>query len=478
MDYFLRLIRPLVWFLIGFFLVVVAAFRAEVAYAAQCGIMIAERQSFSDACAANQYYCDGIYSWRWACSNTPCENGGVTVPGCRREENTGENVYHYGFGGTCPTAGSEGPGIEYSLSAGEQAPDEHCNGPCKIDSDWCTESGLPDGTTDHFCGTSYTGETCVPGGGAPETPEPEEPHTCDPGNEVEGECVTIEDSDGDTTNENTEPAVCYGTLCNEIPPNENHAADCATTPGAAVCVGNPGDPGSAPAPPSPPWPNSQEPAFSTSSTSPAGSTPIEIYGAPQDDIAGPPDENGLCPNGTTLSGGVCRCPVGDVWNGTGCVDANGSGEESDGVCDETNPNDPDCGEERTAEYGSCGETPPACSGDAIDCSILRQTWATRCALTGSEPPPDVDIESDPLAPYGGEESFFETIGEDDGVGPNGLDYSGFLGGTSCPAAPILPEFRGAALVIPPVWCDLGFVYYITLAIATFIAFRIVMGEND
>lgn len=478
---FLRVIRRLVWFHIGVAGVVTLALWMETGNAANCGDLRPTRESFSAACEVMREQAQNDPN-TFSYQTGSCDAGGVAgfgvVPACGRGWSGSPAHFWIGFTGTCPN-GDAGPNIEDSLGPGESMPGSHCNGPCKIQNDACTSVGpLPDGSTSIVCQTSYTGETCIPGGSAPE-PEVDEPGTCNSGAEVNGQCVDIDDFDSDGSSQNGEPNICLGgrDLCNETPPNPNHSADCSVGSNGAICVGNPNEPGSAPAPPSPPYPPGQDPDWSGTSNGGGGPTPVDIYGPPETGDAGPPDENGNCPAGTTNNGGMCQCPNNQTWNGTNCHGDDGNGE--DGVCDETVPDDPDCQDgERTAEYGTCGETPPACSGDEIDCSILRQTWATRCALTGSDAPPEVDLEEDPLQQYGGAESFFETVGGDDGNGPNGLDYSGFLSGGSCPAAPMLPAFRGQSLVIPPVWCDLGWVYYIILGIATFIAARIVMGNND
>jgi len=160
--------------------------------------------------------------------------------------------------------------------------------------------------------------------------------------------------------------------------------------------------------------------------------------------------------------------TGKVYNGSACV------SEESGDCPPDDPNYPNCdGSGRSAEVGTCGPGgAPACSGDEIDCSIVRQTWATRCALLGTEDPDALDLDSDPLAEYGGADAMFTDDGE---IGPGSLDAGGWLSGGSCPSiAPI--QVLGTSVSIPSVWCELSWLGSLLVSIAYLIALRIVYGE--
>jgi hypothetical protein len=90
-------------------------------------------------------------------------------------------------------------------------------------------------------------------------------------------------------------------------------------------------------------------------------------------------------------------------------------------------------------------------------------------LIGSEEPPVIDLDDDPLGEFGGASAMFEEIE----VGTLAdLDASGFGLGSSCPQAPVLPSFRGTQISIPAVWCDLGWLSGLTIALALIVAVRI------
>lgn len=475
-----RTCRAAFWFCVGVGWVAAVALYVETAAAQpQCTSTVTSPAEFAQACEEmQQTWCEGPNA-TWECSNSGCVawvNGPnwvqAVVPGCVRTQN-GLYPNSLGFVGTCPEAGSDGPTYGgYFTESG--APPSSCSGPCQVEPDGA-EVCLPQPDGSFYCagGTQYTGDTCAPTPTQPNLSNPP-PETCPPESQVDGKCISVSDTDGDPSSSPTEPSICLGgtDLCNEIPPNPNASADCEQNPTSAICVGSANSP-SAPHPAAP-YPPNQPPDHSTSASTSAGPVPVDIYGPPDGNSAGPPDGNGQCPTGTSLSGGQCVCPSGQSWGGDSCY--NDDDSDPDGVCNEQAQNDPDCeeGDGREGENGNC-QAPPACEGDGIDCSVVYQTWKTRCMLEESEDAPTINLDGDPLEEYGGADAFFETV-EDEG--PGGLNQSGFGLGGSCPAAPPPVQVLGASVSIPAVWCSLGFLYYITIGIAFFIAARVIMGGGD
>lgn len=428
--------------------------------------MVTTRDEYTTGCDNMVSDPNSMTYWSGTCTSTAPAG---TWPACGRAW-IGESspFFTLGYGGSCEEGA--GPNIEFSGSPGEDAPGLHCNGPCLLETDYCT-SVASGGQQTQVCATSYTGDLCVPGSSAPEAEPPEE---CNTGVEVGGECVTVEDGDAAPTEQPMAPQICIGELCRPLPPSPGSGAGCSEGSAAAICTSAPGG-SNPPRPSNPPWPGSQPPAASATARGTDGSaTNITMFGAPRNQDAGAPDGNGQCSGGATPTGpsGSCRCEAtpSSYWNGTQCVDG-----EPGGSCPE---DDPSCEEEgdgdRAAGRGTCGGQPPHCSGDAIDCSVVYQTWVTRCALESTASAPTVDIESPFTSEYtGGRDAFFS---DSDEMGAGDLDYSGF-GGGSCPAAPAL-SFRGTDITMPEIWCDYGWLGDLTLLVAVFIAGRIIAGRKQ
>lgn len=375
------------------------------------------------------------------------------------------------LGGDCPN-GTPGPGVDWEGAVGETPPTEWCNGGCRVSSEPPCAQTEVNGMVLRTCQTTYTGVFCVSANPGDEPTADNDPEDCPPALQIGGKCINLnedgEPEGGDDGDGVPEPVVCLGPLCNEVPPHPNHGPDCATGGPGAVCVGPAGG-GSAPAPPSPPYPPNATPAVNTSlqsSAAGASGTNITFHAPPN----GPPDpgEDGTCEGGATPTGpsGSCVCPVEQYWNGSQCT----TGEEE--PCD---PEVETCedGDGREAETGSCAAA-PMCSGDEIDCSVVYQTWATRCALRGDEDPPYIDLDSDPFDSIGGVDTLFEE-GEDDEWSPIRLDQSGFLGTAACPTLDPIDVF-GHIVTIPPVWCDLDWIRWVVLVLALIISLRIIAGE--
>jgi len=467
----LGIVRRALWFCVGFALVAVFALHVENAHAQYpCYGGSSDRNTYTNQCEALRASCAGNNSG-YICEGGGCTSSGQTYPACLRFNESDLSLsYSFGFTGLCPSSGSDGPTTEFTGGVGESPPDIQCSGPCKIDTQGCSTVSLPDGTVNHVCVTQYTGDRCVSGPSQPDSEQPERGN-CESGAEINGDCIEMNDADSDPLQSPSSPEVCMGPTCAPVPPNPDHTGpECRTGANGAVCVGEENNPGSAPAPPSPPYPPAQQPEHSGTATSPGGGqTPVTFYGPPWDNNAGPPDENGNCPTGSVPSGSTCVCTGTLVFNGSACVAGDNTG------CGPDHPQYPNCegdeDDDRTAGTGTCGSTPPACSGDEIDCSILFQTFQTRCALLGTDDPPGIDLSDDPLQQYGGADGLFE----DEDIGPGDLDESGFLGGGGCPTMQSI-NVLGKTIEFTPVWCELSWLGGLLVALAYFMAARIVYGD--
>lgn len=426
----------------------ILALGAMDAFAVGCVSMSTDQDDFADRCAQiRQQVGDPQYFGRGSCTSN-----GVPFPSCWGDGGSGPQ--HLGFAGICDSEGA-GPDIESTLGAGESPPTSVCVGPCRSDTTACSSVGLPDGGQSVMCQTEHSGERCVQSNSEPD-PADNNPSNCDDANEIAGNCVNLQDTDSNPSAPPSLPGICIGAVCRPIPPSQVQHG-CERGIGGAVCTGAPA--GSTPPHPGPPWPPNQPPAFNTSAIAIPGTgqppTRVAIYGPAGAANAGPPDGGGNCPAGSTLTAGVCICPNNGYWNGTACA----AGQEpGDGSGD------------REASNGTCAVA-PTCRGDAIDCSVVFQTWVTRCALESSAQAPEVDLAADPLAEIGGADELFT----DDEVGPDQLDDGGFLGGGSCPSIGDF-QVKGYSIPVPQAWCQLQFLGAILVAIAYLIAVRIVYAD--
>lgn len=141
--------------------------------------------------------------------------------------------------------------------------------------------------------------------------------------------------------------------------------------------------------------------------------------------------------------------------------------------------------------GSCAAPPTNCVGDAHTCKLIEQAWLQRCEgqgeadgianaagqfngsiNDGDEGPGQGDIDSllqgDPF-------EGLKTV-EDGGVLVDRLDSSGFLSGGSCPS---LESVNVGGITVPltlgPLCELLSYMSYLVLALAYYLAFKIVAG---
>jgi len=202
----------------------------------------------------------------------------------------------------------------------------------------------------------------------------------------------------------------------EFCPGGAHEDDCDQTAGIATC-----DPAGPPTDPGGPGPGDEEPGGPGPGESPGSSCEPGDYNCT--DTGG-----GICGVGDTCEiGDIGGCAPGDL----NCTDAAGGTcdvgeacvEGGDlGTCD---PQTQNCqGEGTGSTSGSCS-VEPFCSGDAIQCAILVQSWKNTCSVydvQGEKPPWEGDADYGRDLADEAEEVDIST----------GLDDAGFAGG-SCPA---------------------------------------------
>jgi len=142
-------------------------------------------------------------------------------------------------------------------------------------------------------------------------------------------------------------------------------------------------------------------------------------------------------------------------------------------------------EKGTASGGGTCEAPPSCSGDAINCAILDQSWRNRCQGGGDDngngqpdwlegDAPGIDNDGNAGAGVGDTSRFGLS------VGTGALDDSDLFGGGSCPAFSISVLGFEASTGDIPSWCEtiLPAIRAIILIFGAFTAVRILMGANE
>jgi hypothetical protein len=178
----------------------------------------------------------------------------------------------------------------------------------------------------------------------------------------------------------------------------------------------------------------------------------------------------------TNSGGIYSSKDG-IHGGLGSGSGEGGGDDK-GACD---PRTAKCG--RTSTGGDDCVTPPTCSGDAVDCGVLKQSWLGRCKVDRSQPE---------LNTFAGK----SEIVAGNATGPNGQfswlpeetidlsadfdDFSNQTGaGGTCPGDYTLPLMLGSVAFSFQPMCDVAYgLNPLVLLLFTFIGARIVLSGLD
>lgn len=188
---------------------------------------------------------------------------------------------------------------------------------------------------------------------------------------------------------------------------------------------------------------------------------------------------------TTINGNTYNT---NSFSGTG-----GAGQGNNGTGG-NDPNDPDKdGDNGKASGGDVCGSPPACTGNVIQCYMVKMQYLSRCGdeniakTFGDELAGELEAIEDDDVPD-------SWLGEHQGADGNGdlgrfkqvkpfdaskLDESGFLGGGQCPQMPT-PSVAGHAIPIEfGKICELLVnVSHLVMALAYFLAFRIIAGGGS
>ena len=306
------------------------------------------------------------------------------------------------------------------------APAQVCSGGCEYSKDAGIEVCLS-----NSCGANYstTGTECLGNEGA-YGDEPEAPDGC-----------SIQD----------------GTI----------VCDCVANPAAPFCPGGGNDddcdggvcegPGNDPFPDDPNDPGGNGGGSGDPTPDPGGDT-----GGNSGQGDGDPDSPGDGPGGGA-----------DDSSGTGDGDSDGDGDR-DTDC---NPlSTPDCPFSGSGNSSRSCDTPPSCTGDPVQCTILKQEWSSMCypyRNDGSTIDPNFTEEI--LGVQEGQ--FFDGRTEEiDLASYATLDQSGYLGAAACPA-PDTIQVLGQAFSIDwsPFCTAAEYLGFLVLIMASILSVRIIMG---
>ena len=161
----------------------------------------------------------------------------------------------------------------------------------------------------------------------------------------------------------------------------------------------------------------------------------------------------------------------NIFNGDTVDGSAGATEGTDGQGGSGFDEPPDESEGSASASADCND-PPTCSGDAVQCALLRQEFNTGCQ--------DIPGESQLLADLGltGLDDPSTALGSDSFDLSDDLDLSGFGSGGACVAAIpiILGGIFGTVDVDISLWCGLfEMIGLLMLISASVISLRIIAG---
>ena len=224
------------------------------------------------------------------------------------------------------------------------------------------------------------------------------------------------------------------------------------------------------------------PAGTFHGTGPLGES---CYGTPSDGAnSGSPNgtgNSGGVPNGTGNSGGTGNDPNGTANSGSpnGTSNSGGSGGSGAAHGSANSGSNSGCTDCTADTAGDC-ESPPPCSGDAIQCAILVQSWKNTCYMTHG-PDSGKQGDADEAAASGAKDYTEQQKGFSDGVksimdnffsSADGNQYQG-----SCPGDIDIPYVNGQQIVIAVSrWCPaMQIIRMLLLAFAYLSAARIIFN---
>jgi len=252
-----------------------------------------------------------------------------------------------------------------------------------------------------------------------------------------------------------------------VPRKTPDPGGCASGATGSECLGKDGNP--VPPPPDPPIKNGTPPDTTNNYTiNDAGTTnnyTTNNYSGTSSGGSGSESP----PPGSSSPGGTGSNTGGSGNTGKNGTDANGNCPNG------SKPTASGC----SGTYRDDGcDTPPACFGDAVLCGIAANTHKSACAASGSSiGSPPSSYAGDPTDNSADPGSSAVSSSVDLGAGSGNLDGSGFGYSTSCPLQDISFETMGSSVVIPLAdKCNLlSFLKYIVLALAYFMAAKIIAG---
>lgn len=295
----------------------------------------------------------------------------------------------YAPDGSAPPSGVKN-GCVYYLSNGDGA--SNGTGQSAFKGTWTpTGASAPSGASD------------TPGFGADSTGnQPAQPKLC-------GESSCMDPNTG-----NICASTGSGSVCVQGPPGwtggasgSPYAGGCASGGGGTVCAGSP--------PPSPPAP----PA------SPISDPATQIKGSDQYQVGA---VSGTSPTSQNMTNGMVTV---NTYGTPGSNMSSGKTSGDNGPA----PSSSTGGNSGSVSGGGDCNSPPVCSGDAVDCGILREQWQTMCQVKASGDQLHKDLAGDGTQqpPAGGQHTGSELTGATVDTGDTSqLDSSGFGWDSSCP----------------------------------------------
>jgi hypothetical protein len=250
-----------------------------------------------------------------------------------------------------------------------------------------------------------------------------------------------------------------------VPRKTPDPGGCISGATGAECLGKDGNP--VPPPPNPPISSGTPPDTTNNYTiNDGGNTTYYTTN----------NYSGTSP-GPSSSSPPSSSPGGNGSNTNGNGNTGSNGTDSNGNCpDGSKPTASGC----SGTYRDDGcNTPPACFGDAVLCGIAVNTHKTACnAASGSSVgSPPSGLDGDPTDNSGDPTSSAVSSSVDLGDATGSLDGSGFGYSSSCPLQDVSFSVFGQSVDIPFAdKCDkLAFLKYIVLALAYFMAAKIIAG---
>lgn len=151
---------------------------------------------------------------------------------------------------------------------------------------------------------------------------------------------------------------------------------------------------------------------------------------------------------------------------TSTTDGNGNPTGSTTSTTNTGPAAEEPEAEGNYQYGGQCNTPPACSGDALLCGVVEQTWLDHCRFQNEVADMGTTTFNAPTIDTVNVTDLFNDI----------VNSNGFIGNRSCPTVPAI-QIRGTTLQwdFTPLCTIFGYLSYLVLTFAGFRSLSIVMG---